>query len=533
MNLNNDKNLALARKGVYANQLFHYSKLCQAYQDLADWITKEAEELHKDISSLQIEQRYEEPLAKIVASENIKETLHKLAVEYLSDDPFEIAYSTEEMNFFKNFATSSEIFKTFQTASKLLDEASVVSGSNRKKTIDDFHKYMQHPDRPKTVQNFDKLITLDSPRYLGCRFFLMANKGIRNIDLVDSSHIPLDLSIIRKKMNPKEFGAIITGHKTLERKIENLENEQPDTEHFDINNWNLAHNLNNKVKEARHEHDSTNHSFKEKLYVAGTVTKNATTRFYTAHKKVLNKAATIATSIAIALGVGNQIRKEIIANNLDIDSSTQYEQTISDETKEYMYEIMQKLVLQKHSIDPQYADAKNIENNIDLILDYIVKDQVTTAFENYHNGYKVTDVESKFDQKYKESPINDYCFIEITYIDDKGIEGKETIQNFKSEFLTKKPLEEIFDLEEKIDLNSPVFEAFKIDETKDFLSRAKDIDDVFGYLEDAIKKIRNFSAYSIEHDHSIWGEPYLKSTLPEKKDNNDNSSKNPIDEERE
>ena len=72
-----------------------------------------------------------------------------------------------------------------------------------------------------------------------------------------------------------------------------------------------------------------------------------------------------------------------------------------------------------------------IEQNIDLVLDYVVKDQVTSAFEAYHEGYKVTDVESWFDTSLSgtaNSP-QDYRFIDVSYIDDKGNEGKETISD--------------------------------------------------------------------------------------------------------
>lgn len=530
MNLNNDKNVLLAKKAVYAEQLFYYSKLCQTYQSLA----KCASERHPQMTPEDIERIYAKPLAQIISSDNLSKTLRELDEERFFDvDTPNIGkkYSQKEIEYFKDFAKFSNVFRTFQRASELLDTVSQkeADSDDRKNALSKFHNYMSHSNRPKTVRNFDKTIQTHSPRYIGSRYFVIANESIKDIEQIDQSHIPLDPVIIRKNMTPERFGAIINGYKTIEYKIEVIEQSQgaKHTHSFNPDNWDLSNISDGKISDATDELNS--HLVKEKAYVvgskigiAGNAVKDVVAPVYQAHKGTLKKAVVIAAAVAALVGGAHQVGKEIKANNLDINSSTQYEKTITNETEAYINSILEKLNIQKSAFDPQYEDVKEIERNIDLVLDYIVKDQVTTAFEQYHEGYQVTDVESWFDQTRAGTANNPtpYQFIDVSYIDDKGNPGKETISDFRSEFITQNHFKTIFDIEETIDYNSPIYSAFNDDGTKNYSMKAKDLEGVMNYLTVFAEEVQHAAPFDVEHGHSFTGKPYLKSTLPKEKDDN-------------
>lgn len=533
MNLNDDKNVLLAKKAVYAEQLFYYSKLCQAYQSLA----KYASQTHPKMTPEDIERAYAKPLSQIISSDNLSKTLHELDEERFFDvDKPNIGkkYSKEELQHFKNFAKFSNVFRTFQRASELLDTVSEKEAGSeaRENALSKFHNYMSHSNRPKTVRHFDETIQTHSPRYIGSRYFVIANQSIKDIAEIDQSHIPFDPVIISRNMTPERFGAIINGYKTIEYKIEAIEQSQGarHTRSFDPDNWDLSNVSEAKISDATDELHTSEHSVKEKAYVAGSkigragkAVKDVVSPVYQAHKGTLKKAVVIATAVAALVGGARQVGKEINANNLDINSSTQYEQTITNETEAYINSILEKLNIQKSAFDPQYEDVKEIEKNIDLVLDYVVKDQVTTAFEQYHEGYQVTDVESWLDRSRAGSVNNPepYRFIDVSYIDDKGNPGKETISDFRSKFITQNHLDAIFKLEENIDFNSPIYSAFNDDGTKNYSMKAKDLEDVMEYLTEAVETVQHVAAFDVEHGHSILGDPYLKSILPEEKDDGD------------
>lgn len=514
MNLNDDKNILLAKKGVYAEQLYFYSKLCQTYQKLAEDAQKS-----RNITPQEVEQRYSKPLAELISSNDLNKTLEALSKDYIFTDEYKgKRYNQQELTHFKDFARISTIFKSFQKISQYLDKASQEKPASRNLTFSDMHKYMSNTNRPKTVRNFDKLISEHSPRFLGARFFKLANTGIENINQVDRQHIPIDFSTaIQNGLSPEKFGAFINGYKTIQNNIERLEADQPSTSHYDPDNWDLSNTSDEKVNEAKDEFSALDKSFKEFSYVAGSKVK----KVYSAHKGTFNKAALIAVGVATLLTAGNQIQKEIPAHNLNLNNSTKYEQTIQDSTKDYLNSIIADLKLQSNSFDPQYEDVSKIEQNIDLVLDYIVRDQVKTAFEEYHEGYTVTEVNHWFDKKYEGSTSSgpeDYQFIDVYYVDDKGKEGMESIHDLRSDFFSTDPLQELFAVEEDIDLNSPVWKAFHNEGTKNFLANAQEKQEVMQYLEDATKIAQHFASFSLEHGHTfISNKPYLKSVLPEEK----------------
>lgn len=517
MNLTNDKNFLLAKKAVYAEQLFYYSKLCKVYQDLANYAQKSPKDM---------EITYAEPLSRILSSKDLEKTLYELEHERNDDLENHIIgkkYSPKEISYFQKYAEVANIFKTFQTASTYLDNVGEAQdASDKDAALTDFHKYMQNQNRPKVVQNFDTFIQNNPSRYIGARFFLLANKSINTIKEIDPSHIPFDSIILKHNITPKSFGANIHGYKTIVNQIENIEQSQGSTHtrNFSPDNWDLYNVSEKKVQQANDEFNTLSSSIGRKTYYAGSKVKNAVSPIYKANKGTLKKAALVAAAVATIVGGAHQVSKEFQANSLNINSSTQYEQTISNETEAYINSIIENLNLQKNAFDPQYEDVREVEKNIDLVLDYIVKDQVTTAFEAYHEGYTVTDVESWFDQSLSGTanhPQN-YQFIDVSYIDDKGNPGKESISEFRSEFITQNHLKDIFKLEEAIDYESPVWNAFNDDGTRNFLEKAQSVDEVMQYLSNATKITKHVAAFSMEHGHSFLGEPYLKSVLPEEKD---------------
>ena len=156
MNLNNDNNILLLKKAIYAEQLFQYSKMCEVYQVLANFAQERS-----SMSPEAIEKKYSKPLSQILVSNDIEKTLQELS----SARKFDVEnthisriYTDREIQCFREFAKISKVFKCYQQASNIVDDA--IQGetdADREKSISKFHKYMSHSNRPKTVQNFDKL----------------------------------------------------------------------------------------------------------------------------------------------------------------------------------------------------------------------------------------------------------------------------------------------------------------------------------------------------------------------------------------
>lgn len=473
MNLSDDKNILLAKKAIYAEQLSHYSRLCKTYQELAEEAGRDPRMTAEDIAK-----RYSKPLTMIIDSTDLEKTLTELSKDYVfpTQDSDSIGlymgkkFSAKELDLFRKFAKSSSTFKAFQMASEKLNEVSEAEEFDRDDAVSKFHRFMQRSTRPDTVKQFDSLLTVHSPRYIGARYYLIANRALNDINHVDQSHIPLDKFTIQNSLTPENFGAIIAGYKTISKKVEDLERETFDNiEYYDPDNWDLDNPSSIKIAEAKDEFDSVKGSLAEKAYVAGSTIKHHASRIYSAHKGTAKKALLTAAAIALVAGGIKQVGTEIKAHNLDMNS-TEYEQTITDDTKDYINSIIEDLGLQTSSFDPQYEDVQAIEENIDLVLDQVVKDQVTTAFKEYHDDWSVTDVKTWFDKKYQGtlSEPRNYQFVEVFYLDENGKEASELISDFRSEALTISPLKEIFDLEETIDLNSPVWGAFHDNGTKNF-----------------------------------------------------------------
>ena len=83
----------------------------------------------------------------------------------------------------------------------------------------------------------------------------------------------------------------------------------------------------------------------------------------------------------------------------------------------------------------------------------------------------------------------------------------------------------MFEIEENIDLNSPVYSAFHDDGTKNFTTKYKDLNSVMEYLTEMTQALqKRITPFSLEHGHSILGEPYLKTTLPNEKSAEENQN---------
>lgn len=100
MKLDNEKNILMYQKALYAEQLHYYSKLCELYLKLAN--------LHKLLSAEKIEQLYSKPLA--------------LAANGYSDFYSVGDFSSKEIEIFKEYAFYSKKFNEFKEASKILSE---------------------------------------------------------------------------------------------------------------------------------------------------------------------------------------------------------------------------------------------------------------------------------------------------------------------------------------------------------------------------------------------------------------------------
>lgn len=215
MKLNKLKYVELVRKGIYSQELHHYSALCKMYENLL-------KSNSKSISKSDIERTLSKyaPLLEAAA----KGDYSYLDSNYLSP---------AEVDVFKNFAYHSQKLNQYKEADTLLKTAIDVDAVTQRPmlssvALQNFNSFMEKPldceTNPKyipTFQNqnylqyhtstkFMKLIETHSPRWLGHTFFKTSKNALDVINHIDSSHLPTGLQI-SENLTPASFGAEITG----------------------------------------------------------------------------------------------------------------------------------------------------------------------------------------------------------------------------------------------------------------------------------------------------------------------------------
>ncbi len=288
MLLNNKKNIELLRKGLYSEELKHYSQLCTIYEDLISSTAKNPQMGLTTIELASAQRKYSAFLEAASKGDfSYIQTRNERKLEINGDGSPEILdpqFSAFEEEYFRLYAYHSQklaqIREGSERLSKVLDK-DVKTGKDviSQKALEEFKDFMVQPISletkadPNYMLNFSKKFVSavarqanqapseayekmaksrklmlrrnsgaflmkefaekHSPRWLGFEFCKQAKEALNAIDSIDPNHLPEQLKLA-KNFNPAQFGAEITGVKGNVQKFfekfvrkEELEQEDP------------------------------------------------------------------------------------------------------------------------------------------------------------------------------------------------------------------------------------------------------------------------------------------------------------------
>ncbi len=296
-----------------------------------------------------------------------------------------------------------------------------------------FKEYMKN-ESPET-QNFDSKISKSPTNTIALQTSRQLRKSQERITNIDSEAIPSDKKL--DKINSKSCGA----------------------------------------------------SFSQKQ----AINKNRRKRKYrTSNRKAIRKIMAIGL-VSSALFFGGKIKDINEYNHLSASKNQEndYETLVSTETRNKLQTIETTINSAKSSgIEPSQDILEAINVSLDTVIDEVMSDLVTQAFNEKYPNYKVTCVETRYDKTTKFSP-HEFC--EISYINDQGSNSK-TVSNFNSDILQS------FDYEYSLDKGELTLEELE--------TIYKDIDHLAG------------TKFVYKDNIFTFFEPYLKTTTP-KKENHD------------
>lgn len=495
MRLNSEKNIMLCQKALYSKQLQYYSKLCSLYSELAKL-------KGPNTTPDEIQDTYSEALS--LAAKGDLSFLDSDNKDNYSTTPIESTYSDYESKIFKKYAFYSERLSQFKEAATIL-KGSIIRFSFQEPefdltAIDKYEKYMQNTSR--STQAFDKFINESSPRLIGNHYYLATKQSIKNIDKIDSSH--LNSQAFSSILTPVAFGATIKGVKTPTNIIDDASNIFEKDEKIQY-----AKNPNIVVESA---------------YIFAQRSKNKMSNFYTANKTAVRLSfAAIATATALLGGVSYS--KNINKYNNLTSQSTEYESYISNKTREELKSIRERLTSYQNMLsisqEPSIEDIKTLREDLDNVIDLVMSDLTTSAFETTNPDCKVTAVETKYDKTANRyttatSEVKPEHFCTINYVDENGKQQKVVVTNFSAfSIFAKDAINISYEDEYTLDHSHP---------SKTTVS-GNNFEDLLNTYSSVLENTEHLAATKMIYSNGIIS-PSLKTVIPEEKTNNSNETRN-------
>lgn len=176
-----------------------------------------------------------------------------------------------------------------------------------------------------------------------------------------------------------------------------------------------------------------------------TIRKNKSHQKYIARKKQLHRRLICGLLASMALlGVGGSYAKnKITEKNLSLDYNQEkgYNILVSKNTQDKLNNIKNAIERVKSlGIEPSKETLSEIKSELDFVIDDVISDLVTKAFEEKNPDLKVICVETKYDKAANKYLADDAPephpenFCTIFYEDEKG-ESNKTVMNFDSDIV--------------------------------------------------------------------------------------------------
>lgn len=476
----NSRNINILKKALYAEQLSSYAQLCRIYKKLA--------ETHPDLSPEQIEQRYSGILTAITQGNiSIEKAIdNKIRLYDENGSMITDHFSQKEKNLFKTYLGHANNYKDFADASKLL---TIATGKKSDKSdpaaYANFEKFMQ--ESSNKTQLFYTKMGEHSPTFNAFSAYVRARSAVETITTVDSSHI--DQSKVAESLKPETFGATIKGCRTnvLTAPLKSADSKVAEAE--------------DKFKAIKAE--------------------RAIKRFYTKHRSAIRKVFAGVMAAGLIFIAGQHMHNAHEFANLNIDTAQEqgYQIVLQQDTRSEISRIEAAIdAAQSSPTTPTYEELSAIRYDLDEVIDGVMTDLVTDAFEEAHPEYNVTNVETRYDKTVNQgkSPNSEPAkenTITITYTDEKGETQTVNVQNFSATSLLHNSIEQSFNDEYKLDGLYP--SAPSPDKT--FLENDQAVNDLLTEYEGVLGNIKQLAATKfVFRDGNFIVDPSIKAVTPDK-----------------
>ena len=199
------RNVKIAQKYLYSQQLLSYSRLCKLYEQIVRHLGRENMAGIGDY------------LSKAANAQDLDD------LSYLRNAGF----SPEVKEFIHRYSYESQILRTLKEGSAHLYEALTYTEGEQagvpKPFVDEdnitaFHDYMEEAREILGDQNLSNAyqnLLVRRPVTIGMLGYNNTLKAIERINSVDSTHIPLSMQThISKDITPADFGSVVHGYKS-------------------------------------------------------------------------------------------------------------------------------------------------------------------------------------------------------------------------------------------------------------------------------------------------------------------------------
>lgn len=481
MKLNNNKNVILCTKALYAEQLKCYASLCECYEALAN-------NLGRNATAEDVQKRYA-PYLSLAAKGDLsflnKENNYVFSEEYLG-----ARFQNNEAKIFKEYAKQTKRLYQFKEGAAILSQAICADGAPYEEDVKAYTEYMKKTS-PAT-RKFDKEISEHSPTYVGHSYFLASRKAISDIRNIDPSH--LDGIPVSMEMAPHQFGANISGYTTMDKLIEET---RQDARYID-------------TKEERTEYAKKVNPIREHGY-----------RFFAKNQRGLALSLAAIMALGLTTGVANELKTAHEYNSLSIDTLTEkgYKTDLSVQTLQAIQNIEKSVQeAQEQGTIPTETQLKDLGTTIDDLFDDILEEKITPSFLEAHPEAKDVSVDHYYNYTNPDDP---YKAIIISYTDKDGNTQEERVTHFGSVgAFTPNDVANVFEHEYETDSSySEINSIFS--GSGNYIDTGKDVQDVLKGYSNSIDFMKHLAALDLNYkDGALLGiiPSSIKSDFPEKAD---------------
>ncbi len=492
MKLNNQKNIKLCLKALYAEQLKSYASLCECYEALANNLGDRA-------TSEDVQRRYATYLS--LASKGDLSFTSKEKNFIFSQSYQGPRFHQSEIKIFERYAKESERLRTFKKGAEILSEEVDVD-EIYKSQINKFSSYMKKAS-PET-RKFDREVSEHSPTYIGHRYYLTSRNAIRSIQNIDPSHlqglsVPLTIA-------PSQFGANISGYTKMEHL---LAETKEDARFMD-------------TKEERASYAQRPNTLSEMGY-----------RFFAKNQRGVALSLSAILALGLAAGVATEAKKSIDYSSLNLENLAEkgYDTDLSAETLSTIEELGQAIEdARSQGTIPSSSQLNDIGQTIDGLFDTILAEKLTPAFLESHPDAKDVVVNHSYNYYDQENPQN---IITISYTDRDGQTHEENIKHFSSVGLfSPNDVSNVFDHEYNTDASYKAIDSI-FSGGKDYTANGKSVTELLDQYSNSFDFINHLAAVKLEYSEGnllgIFPSSKITSTMPDRTSESNPTSSRSID----